>query len=204
MFDLYAFPTTNSHKVAILLEELGLPYKVHLVNVFKGEQFQPQILKLNPLHQVPILVNRETGEVFRESAAILIYLAETYDTAFLPTQRTLGWQWLLFEAAALGPLFRRLALTRMGRGTLDPATIDPVRGMAQLVEYLAVLEAQLTGDYIGGNYSIVDIALWVWINALDRLDLNLQDYPRLGAWHQRILARPAIVKGLQAISFPAP
>ncbi|WP_287129301.1 glutathione S-transferase family protein [Candidatus Cyanaurora vandensis] len=200
MFDLYTAQTPNGHKVAIALEELTLPYQVHLVDIFQGEQFKPEFLQLNPNHQIPVLVNSQMGETLFESGAILLYLAELTGQ-LLPvsaTQRHQSWQWLFFEGAVFGPTVRRLALQRNQLSHLDPAVIDPVRGEQEVMRLFGVLEGRLDQDYIAGDYSVADISLWPWVNLTERLGLSLVDFPRLVAWRERVRTRPAVLRGLQA------
>jgi len=203
MFELYTADTPNSHKVTILLEELGMAYHLKPVNIFRGEQFQPELLRLNPHHQTPFLVNGTTGEVVCESGAILLYLAEQ-SGKFLPlAQRPQVWQWLFFEASTFGPTLRRLGLTRRKLGHLDAAVIDVPKGEAQIYAQTAILESALTQEFMLGEYSIVDMALWPWLRVYGRLGLSLDEYPRLQAWVARLGARPSVQKGLHATALKA-
>ncbi|MDR3417611.1 MAG: glutathione S-transferase N-terminal domain-containing protein [Nevskia sp.] len=198
MIDLYTAPTPNGHKVSILLEELGVPYTVHPINLASGEQKRPEYLKLNPNGRIPTIVDREAGgfAVF-ESGAILIYLAEKYGR-LLPADvrgRSEVVQWLMFQMGGIGPMQGQAnVFFRYWPEKYQPA-ID--RYQHETKRLYGVLEQRLEGrDYLCGDYSIADIANFTWVNIHAWSGVAVDDLPRLQQWLDRIRARPAVQRGL--------
>lgn len=198
MIDLYTAPTPNGHKVSILLEELGVPYTVHRVDLGAQDQKAEGYLKINPNGRIPTIVDRDNNNfpVF-ESGAILLYLAEKYGR-FLPTdpnQRSVVVQWLMFQMGGVGPMqgqanvFLRYFPERL------PAVID--RYQNECKRLYSVLNKQLsTRDFLCDEYSIADIATWPWINFHEWAGIPLQAFPHLAEWFERIGQRPAVDRGL--------
>ncbi|RCS56837.1 glutathione S-transferase N-terminal domain-containing protein [Parvibium lacunae] len=201
MLDLYYWTTPNGHKITLLLEELGLPYRLLPVNISQGEQFQPEFLRIAPNNRIPALVDHAPADggpplSLFESGAILQYLAEKTGR-FLPQdlrgrQQTL--QWLYWQMAGLGPMagqnhhFTQYAPERIAYA------ID--RYVKETARLYAVLNKQLTKrDFIAGSgrgeYTIADIACYPWIVPHARQQQNLADFPSLQRWFQQIAARPA-------------
>jgi len=198
MIDLYTAPTPNGHKVSILLEELGVPYTVHAVNLGRGEQKQPDYLKINPNGRIPAIVDREAGDfpVF-ESGAILIYLAEKYGR-FLPADvkgRSQVIQWLMFQMGGIGPMQGQAnVFFRYWPEKYQPA-ID--RYQHETKRLYRVLEQRLEGrDYLCDEYSIADIASFPWVNVHAWAGVAVDELPRLQQWLERIRARSAVQRGL--------
>ena len=198
MIDLYTAATPNGHKASIMLEELGVPYTVHSVQLMKGEQKKPGYLKINPNGRIPTIVDRDNGDfaVF-ESGAILIYLAEKYGR-FLPAEtkaRSEVIQWLMFQMGGIGPMQGQAnVFFRYWHEKYQPA-ID--RYQNETRRLYAVLDQRLDGrDYLCGDYGIADIANFTWVNIHGWSGVSLDGLPRLQAWRERILARPAVQRGL--------
>ncbi len=205
MIDLHSVATPNGHKVSIMLEEVGLAYNVIAYNIFAGDQFKPEFLKLNPNNKLPVIVDPEPpggGEPFAvfESGAILAYLADK--TGLLwptePRQRHTVLQWLMFQMAGLGPMhgqahhFIRYAPERLPYPTQ--------RYLAEACRLMGVMDRRLAqAEFLGGDYSIADIACWPWIRAIRLVSLTLDDYPFLRRWYQAIEARPAVQRGGRVI-----
>lgn len=200
MIELYYWPTPNGWKVSIILEELGLPYSVHPVNITKGEQFAPDFLKISPNNRMPAIIDTAPKDggapisVF-ESGAIMQYLAER-EGKFYPTdirQRVAVNEWLFWQIGGLGPMagqahhFRNYAPEKVQYG-IDRYTNEVTR-------LYGVMDRRLEGrDYLAGEYSIADMAAWPWILPQSQ-GQNLDDFPNLKAWVERIGARPAVQKG---------
>ena len=197
MIDLYYWTTPNGHKISLFLEEAGLPYTVHPVNIGKNEQFKPSFLKIAPNNRIPAIVDHapaDGGEPLSlfESGAILLYLAEKIGQ-FLPKDlrgRQVALQWLFWQMGGLGPMagqnhhFKRLP-------EKIPYAIK--RYSDETTRLYGVLNKQLEGrHFVAGNeYSIADIAIYPWIVSHELQGQNLDDFPALNVWFERIKARPA-------------
>src|SRR5438477_5106778 len=166
MIDLYTAPTPNGWKASVVLEELGLPYEVHLVNLLAGEQKQPEYVKLNPNGRIPTIVDRDAGgfAVF-ESGAILIYLAEKTGRLMSrdPKGRSLVIQWLMFQMGGIGPMMGQANVFFRYAPEKIPFAID--RYQRECRRLFEVLNTQLgEHEYLAGDYSIADIANWSWVH----------------------------------------
>jgi GSH-dependent disulfide-bond oxidoreductase len=197
MIDLYTAATPNGRKVSIMLEEIGLPYKVIHIKLHKMEQKEPDYLKLNPNGRIPTIVDRDEDDfVVFESGAILIYLAEK-SGKFLPTDkknRSLVIQWLMFQMAGIGPMqgqanvFYRYA----------PEKIDYAikRYQRETKRLYAVLDTRLRDhEFLADKYSIADIAAWPWVYIHDWAGVGIEDLPNLIRWLETIGKRPAVERG---------
>ena len=207
---LYSWPTPNGVKVSIMLEEIGLPYEVHAVNIGKNESWTPEFLSLNPNGKIPAIVDPD-GPGGRplglfESGAILLYLAEKTGKLLPddPAQRYETIQWVFFQMAAVGPMFGQLGFFHKfaGREIADKRPLERYR--AETKRLLGVLDARLAGrDWIMGDvYTIADISLVGWVrNLVGFYDArDLVDFDRLTqvpAWLERGLSRPAVQRGLE-------
>lgn len=199
MIDLYTAATPNGWKASIMLEELGVPYTPHFLNLGELDQKKPAFLAINPNGRIPAIVDRENGDfsVF-ESGAILIYLAEKH-TRFLPADakgRSIVMQWLMFQMSAVGPMMGQLNVFRRSFPENIPAAID--RYDRECHRLYGILNERLAENrYLAGSdYSIADIATWPWINVHERAGLPLDGYPHLQRWLDEIALRPAVIKGI--------
>ena len=206
---LYSLNTPNGVKASIMLEETGLAYEPHLVDITADETWTPEFLSLNPNGKIPAIIDPD-GPGGRplalwESGAILVYLADKTGR-FIPTDpagRYETLQWVFFQMAAIGPMFGQLGFFHKfaGRDYEDKRPRD--RYVAESKRLLGVLEARLDGrDWIMGDYSIADIATLGWVRNLigfyEARDLVGYDaFARVDAWLQRGLARPAVQRGLE-------
>ena len=169
MIDLYTAATPNGHKISIALEELGLPYTVHHLDLGRLDQKTPEFLRINPNGRVPAIVDRDEGDfaVF-ESGAILIYLAEKTGRLMPrdPKGRSLVIQWLMFQMAGIGPMMGQAnVFYRYFPEKLQPA-IDRYHG--EVRRLFGVLDGRLADhEYLAGDYSIADIANWAWVRGHD-------------------------------------
>jgi glutathione S-transferase len=203
MIDLYTWNTPNGDKVSIALEELGLPYTVHPVDIGKGVQKQPEFLRINPNGRIPAIVDREAGDfpVF-ESGAILLYLAEKTGK-LMPTDpqgRSRVIQWLMFQMSGVGPMQGQAnVFFRYFPEKLQPA-ID--RYQNETRRLYTVLDTRLKdSEYLAGDYSIADIATWPWVRVHDWAGVSLDGLPHLQRWVDAIARRPAVTRGLD-VPFP--
>ena len=207
VIQLYSFPTPNGVKVSIALEELGLDYEPHLVTLADSDVKSPEFLSLNPNNKIPAIIDPDGpgGKPLGlfESGAILIYLAEK-------TGRLIGAdaagkaeviQWLMFQMGGVGPMLGQLGYFWKFAGSEIEDPRPRERYIAEAKRLLAVIEGQLDGrDWIAGDYSIADIALAPWIRGLDfygaKEIVGWDDHPRMIAWLDRFLERPAVQTGL--------
>jgi GST-like protein len=201
MLDLYTWATPNGRKISIMLEECGLQYNVHPINISKNEQFAPDYLKISPNNKIPALVDSEGpgGKPFSvfESGAIVWYLAEKTGK-FLPSDpvgRSVTLQWLMFQMGGLGPMlgqahhFRRFAPEQI------PYAIK--RYTDEAARLYGVVNKRLgEAEYLAGEYSIADMASYPWIARHEWQGQKLEDYPHLERWYDAISARPAVQKGM--------
>jgi GST-like protein len=198
MIELYTAPTPNGWKVSIALEELGLPYAAHLVDILKGEQKEPWSLAINPNGRIPAIIDRDAEDfaVF-ESGAILIYLAEKTGR-LVPSDakgRSLVLQWLMFQMGGVGPMMGQTnVFFRYFHEKLQPA-IDRYQNEARRL--FGVLDGRLRDhEYLAGDYSIADIANWSWVRTHNWSGVSIDHLPHLKRWLNAIAARPAAQKGI--------
>lgn len=198
MIELYTAATPNGHKVSIALEELGLPYRVHVLDLMAGEQKRPAYLALNPNGRIPTIVDRDAQDfaVF-ESGAILIYLAEK-SGKFLPKApraRVEVLEWLMFQMGNFGPMlgqahhFRRMAKEKV------PYAIDRYSNEAKRL--YGVMDKRLGQvEYLAGDYSIADMATLPWAARHPWQGIELETYPNVKRWYDAQAARPAVQRGM--------
>jgi GST-like protein len=199
MIDVYYWPTVNGRKITIMLEETGLPYRIIPVDFTRGQTRTSGFLKINPNAKIPAIVDHEapsgaTVTLF-ESAAILMYLAEKSGT-LLPRDvqgRFAVLQWLIFQAANIGPMMGQMAHFHDYAREKIPYALN--RYTRETERLYRVLEHRLgEAPYLGGDYSIADIACWTWIMP-QRQEQRIEDWPNLRRWQQSIAERPAVQRG---------
>ncbi|MBL8832390.1 MAG: glutathione S-transferase N-terminal domain-containing protein [Rhodospirillales bacterium] len=209
MLDLYVWPTPNAYKVSILLEELGLSYDVHAVDIGKGDQFKPDFLKISPNNKMPALVDSDgpggTPYAVFESGAILMYLCDkpgTQGARFLPADMRKRYdviQWLMFQMGGIGPMFGQAHHFR--RYAPEPIKYAVDRYTNETARLYGVLDRRLAEvPYLAGEYSIADIAVFPWTRSYERQGQNLADFPNVKRWFDAIDARPAVVRGLKLLA----
>ncbi len=197
MIDLYTWSTPNGRKVSIMLEEVGLPYTVHAVDIGKDEQFEPGFLKISPNNRIPAIVDRSNGDLpLFESGAILMYLAEKTGK-LMPTNERARWhavQWLMWQMGGVGPMLGQIHhFLRAAKGKAPYADERYVKEGKRLY---GVLDRQLArSDYVAGDYSIADISIWPWISRFEWQTIDMNEYPNVTRWYKAIAARPAVEKG---------
>jgi GST-like protein len=205
MIDLYTWTTPNGRKVSILLEELGLPYTAHAVNIGKDEQFAPDFLKISPNNKIPAIVDHDTGVSQFESGAIMIYLAEKTGQ-FLPTEvkaRAEVMQWLMWQMGGFGPMLGQAhVFLKFNRGLSQPAE---ERFAKEAKRLYGVLDRQLADhEYVAGDYSIADMAIFPWAARHDWHEIDLTAFPNVLRWYRQVAARPAVQRGYQVPSDVGP
>lgn len=196
MLTLYTHNTPNGYKVTIALEELGLDYTVERVNVHEGEQFAPDFVAKNANSKIPVLSDSETGVTICESNAILLYLAEK-SGQLLPrvaAERAKAMELLFFQAAHIGPMFGQRAHFSLYAPETLPYAINRYETESARLEQ--VMDRMLTGDWFLPEYSIVDIAVFGWLYTSVAMGFDIAAAPRLAAFYQRMLDRPAVQKGI--------
>ncbi len=196
MIDLYTWTTPNGRKVSILLEELGVDYEVHPINIGEDDQMTDAFLKIGPNNKIPVIVDRETGQSVMESGAIMIYLAEKYGR-FLPSdpaRKSEAMEWLMWQMAGFGPMLGQAHhFLHFNPGK---AAYAEGRFRDEVARLYGVLDTRLAGrEYIVDEYSIVDMACWPWASRYEWQEVDLADYPNVRAWYQRLLAREAVQRG---------
>ena len=198
MIDLYTSPTPNGYKVSITLEELGLPYEVHPIDLSSGAQKEPWFTAINPNGRIPAIVDRDNGgfAVF-ESGAIMLYLAEQAGALIPPDRegRSRVIQWLMFQMGGLGPMMGQAnVFTRYFPEHL-PSAIERYRRESRRL--LEVLDVQLAdNEYLAGDYSIADIANFCWARLHEWPGVAIDGLDHLKRWMDAIAARPAVQRGL--------
>ncbi|MES2264971.1 MAG: glutathione S-transferase N-terminal domain-containing protein [Pseudomonadota bacterium] len=198
MIDLYTAATPNGHKISIALEELALPYTLHVLDLSAGEQKQPWFLALNPNGRIPAIVDRaqDNFAVF-ESGAILIYLAEKTGQLMPsdPQGRSRVLQWLMFQMGGVGPMMGQANVFHRYFPEKIPAVIDRYQGESRRL--FRVLDHHLQDhEYLAGDYSIADIANWAWVRTHSWSGVTVDDLPHLQRWLALVGDRPAVRRGI--------
>ncbi len=196
MIDLYTWSTPNGRKVSIMLEEVGLPYTVHSVDISKDEQFKPAFLAISPNNRIPAIVDRDNDLPLFESGAILMYLAEKTGK-LMPTNERARWhavQWLMWQMGGVGPMLGQIH--HFLRAAKGKAPYADERYLKEGKRLYGVLDRQLArSEYVAGDYSIADISIWPWISRFEWQTIDMNEYANVARWYKAIAARPAVVKG---------
>jgi GST-like protein len=206
MIDLYSWPTPNGHKVHIALEELGLPYTVHAIDIGQGGQFTPEFLAINPNHRIPAIVDEDGpggALTLFESGAILIYLAEK--TGQLIPKDAAGrytcLQWLMFQMGGVGPMFGQANHFANYAPEKIPYAIERYRNEAARLTRVLQKRLGQAAFLAGTEYSIADIATFPWVrSATSTGALSLNETPDVRRWLDTIAARPAVERGLAVLA----
>jgi GST-like protein len=201
MIQLYSWKTPNGRKVSVMLEEIGLPYEVHAVDLGKRQQFTPEYLAINPNNKIPSIIDTDGpgGKPLTlfESGAILMYLAEKTGRLWPQDMRKRYEviQWLMFQMGGVGPMFGQANyFFRLEEKV--PYAID--RFHKEALRLYGVLEQELSKkEFLAGEYSIADIATYPWVGRHDIHQVKLEDFPNVKRWFDKISARPAVQKGME-------
>lgn len=203
MIQLYTWATPNGRKASIMLEELGLAYQTHEINISKDEQFAPDFLAIAPNNRIPAIVDEDGpgGKPLSlfESGAILIYLAEKTGSALLPTEpvaRASVMQWLMWQMGGLGPM-----VGQAHHFLFNPKEVVPYgqkRYHNETKRLYGVMDRQLADNaYLAGaDYSIADIACYPWVSRYERHQIDLNEFPNVKRWFDEISKRPAVERGM--------
>jgi GST-like protein len=223
MLDLYTWSTSNGRKVSVMLEELGLAYRVHAIDIGKGDQFTPAYVAINPNSKIPAIVDADGPDgkpiTLFESGAILVYLAEKTGR-FLPPGAPVGapalrdakvgaasaapgpprgryevFQWLMFQMGGVGPMFGQAHHFRRSAPEQVPYGIE--RYTKETRRLYGVIDRRLgESAYLAGDYSIADIATFPWVSRHAWQGVELSEFPSVKRWFDGIAARPAVVRGM--------
>lgn len=205
MIDLYSWTTPNGRKVSILLEELGIPYTVHSVDISKDEQFDPDFLKIAPNNRIPAIVDHETGIQMMETGAIMMYLADKHKK--FQCEGDEYWkmvEWLMWQMGGLGPMLGQVHhFVKYNKGKSE---YGEQRYHGEGKRLYRVLNERLEGrDYIAGDrrgeYTIADMACWPWVSRFEWQEIDLNEFPNVRDWYVRIAERPAVQKGYSVPKF---
>tara|TARA_R110002126_G_scaffold6156_12_gene32537 strand:+ start:3463 stop:4095 length:633 start_codon:yes stop_codon:yes gene_type:complete len=197
VIDLYTWFTPNGRKVSLMLEECGLDYTVHAINIGKDEQFTPEFLKISPNNKIPAIVDNDSGKSLMESGAIMMYLAEK-SGKFWPQDPDNRWstvEWLMFQMGGVGPMFGQCHhFTKYNPGK---APYAQERYLAETRRLYGVMDRELAKTaYLACNeYTIADMAVWPWVARFDWQTVDLNEYPNVRRWYLEIVERPATRKG---------
>jgi GST-like protein len=196
MIDLYTWSTPNGRKVSIMLEEVGLDYTVHPVDITKNEQFKPEFLKISPNNRIPAIVDRDSGMSLFESGAILMYLAKKTGKLW-PKTGEAHWrtvEWLMWQMGGFGPMLGQVHhFLRFNKGK---APYAEERYHTEALRLYGVLDRRLAEvEYVAGKYSIADIAIWPWAARFEWQSIDLHKLPNVLRWYRAIAARPAVQEG---------
>ena len=194
MIDLYYSPTPNGRKISILLEEIGVSYKVIMVDLTKGEQFSKEFTSISPSNKIPAIVDHENNQFIFESSAIMLYLAKKFNK-FLPKEYY--WeihQWLMFQTSQVGPLLgqaHQFLYFFPGKSKFAEK-----KYMDYCKRIYETLERRLeNNEYLVNKYSIADIATWPWIARHERHQININNYVNILRWYKDISRRSAVIAG---------
>lgn len=206
MIDLYTWPTPNGHKIHIMLEEIGLEYRIHPINIGEGDQFKPEFLKISPNNKMPAMVDSDGPDgkpmALAESGAMLLYLAGKTGK-LLPAgirDRYSVLQWLMFQMGHIGPMlgqahhFRAYAPEKL--------TYAIERYTKEANRLYGVLDRRLgESEYVGcGEYTIADIATMPWLRSYERQGVAMDQFPNVKRWFDKMNARPAVQRGLKVLA----
>jgi GST-like protein len=206
LIDVYTWPTPNGHKVHIMLEETGLPYTVHPIDIQAGDQFKPEFLAISPNNKIPAIVDQDGpgGKPMSmfESGAILFYLASKTGK-FLPEDIRERWavmQWVMFQMGHIGPMLGQAHHFLGYAPEKIQYAMDRYRNEANRLYGVLNRRLQKSEWVACGDYTIADMAIMPWLRSHERQGVNMADYPHVKQWFDRINARPAVQRALQVLA----
>jgi len=198
MIELYTAPTPNGYKASIALEEMGIPYHVHTINLLEGQQRSPEYLKICPNGRIPAIVDTDQDLTVFESGAIMIYLAEQCGR-FLPVDvkgRSRVIQWLMFQMGGIGPMMGQANVFFRYFPDKIPQVIERYHNEGRRL--FEVLDTQLANhEYLAGDYSIADMANWSWVRTHRWSGISIEGLDNLSRWMGAIAARPGAQRGVK-------
>ena len=196
MIDLYTWTTPNGRKISIALEELGIPYEAHAIDINADDQFKPEFLAISPNNKIPAIVDRDNKFSLMESGAILIYLAEKTGK-LLPRDKLKRYrviEWLMWQMGGPGPFLGQVHhFVKYNKGK---APYAEERFLKEAHRLYGVLDKRLADrEFVADDYSIADIAIWPWISRFEWQTIDLNQYPNVKRWYLAIAHRPAVQRG---------
>jgi len=206
MIDLYSWPTPNGHKIHIMLEETGLAYRVHPVDIGAGDQFKPEFLRISPNNKMPAMIDSDGPDgkpmSMFESGAMLLYLASK-SGKFLPEDMRERWatlQWLMFQMGGVGPMLGQAHHFLVYAPEKIPYAMQ--RYSKEANRLYGVLDRRLAeSKFIAcDEYTIADMAIMPWLRSYERQGVNMTEYPQVKRWFDGIAARPAVQRGLAVLA----
>jgi GST-like protein len=205
LIDLYTWPTPNGHKVHIMLEETGLAYTVHPIDIQAGDQFKPEFLKISPNNKIPAIVDSDGPDgkpiSLFESGAILVYLAGKTGR-FMPQDvrgKYVALQWLMFQMGGVGPMLGQAHHFRLYAPEKIEYAVNRYTNEAKRL--YGVMDQRLgEAEYFAGEYSIADIAIFPWTRSHANQGVDLGEYPNVKRWYDAVAARPAVGRGLKVLA----
>ena len=206
MIDVYSWPTPNGHKVHIMLEECGLPYRAHAIDIGAGDQFGADFLAISPNNKIPAITDPDGPDgkpiSLFESGAILIYLAGKTGKFLGTTDRekftTL--QWLMFQMGGLGPMLGQAHHFRLYAPEQIEYAVNRYTNEAKRLYGVLDVQLEKTAYLAGDNYTIADIATFPWARSWKNQGVELEDFPHVKRWFDAISARPAVVRGVTVLA----
>ncbi|MEM7427741.1 MAG: glutathione S-transferase N-terminal domain-containing protein [Pseudomonadota bacterium] len=196
MIELYTWGTPNGRKVSIMLEEVGLAYNVHPINIGKDEQFSPEFLAISPNNKIPAIVDTESGTSLMESGAILLYLARKTGQ-LMPAEGEAKWramEWLMWQMGGAGPMLGQAH--HFVHFNPDVSDYARERYSKEAQRLYGVLDKQLADkEFVAGDYSVADIAIWPWISRFEWQKVDMNAFENVKRWYVQIAERPAVQKG---------
>ena len=206
MIEVYSWATPNGHKVHIMLEECGLPYRVHPIDIGSGDQFSPEFLAISPNNKIPAIVdpNGPDGAPISlvESGTILMYLAGKTDK-FIPASargRYEMLEWLMFQMGGVGPMLGQAHHFRLYAPQKIPYAVDRYTNEAKRLYGVMNKRLAKTKYIAGAEYTIADIAIFPWLRSWEKQGIDWVDYPHLKGWFDEISARPAVQRGVEVLA----
>ena len=207
MIDLYTWATPNGRKVSIILEELGLDYNVHEINIAKGEQHTPEFLTVSPNNRIPAIVDSDgpggpggkSLSIF-ETGAILIYLAEKTESELYPKdfkKRMATLQWLMWQMGGVGPMFGQAHHFMFNPSEVVPYAQERYHKEAKRLYKVMNTQMQDNRYLAGDDYTVADIATFPWVDRFRRHQVDLAEFPNVKRWHEELWERPAVKKGME-------
>jgi GST-like protein len=199
MIDLYTWSTPNGRKASIMLEEVGLPYTTHPIDIGKGDQFKPEFLKISPNNRIPAIVDRDNGMALFESGAILIYLGDKTGK-LLAREGEARWraiEWLMWQMGGVGPMFGQAHhFLKYNRGK---APYAEERYTVETKRLYGVLDKRLAeSEYVAGkDYTIADVSIWPWVSRFEWHIGDIKEYANVVRWYRAVAVRPAVQRGYQ-------
>ena len=196
MIELYTWPTPNGRKISIALEELGLEYTAHSIDITKGEQRDPKFLTISPNSKIPAIVDTENNQSLMESGAILLYLAEKCGQ-LIPKDASRYWEaveWIMWQMGGPGPILGQVHhFVKFNPGK---SLYAEERYLTEGKRLYGVLNQRLQDqEFVVGDYSIADIAIWPWISRFNWQTIDIAQYPNVTRWYSSVAARPAVQRG---------